>query len=244
MSPKRLAILVAKAAGVSLALVLTVGLSAFSTMRVVLSSQDVVVPSLVTKTVPEAGALAARHGLALRIEGKKNDVAVPRDHVVAQEPPAGSNLKSHRSVRVWLSLGPRRLSVPAVEGGSIRTARLSLDQGQVPLVRVVEIDDPVEEGTVLQQHPPPGDAEGATEGVSLLVSRGPGGADYLMPDLIGRPADAVLDRLRSAGLKVAEVRYRAYPGVAPGIVLRQVPAAGHRANTRTQVSLDVSKVGQ
>ena len=37
-----------------------------------------------------------------------------------------------------------------------------------------------------------------------------------MPDLIGRPADAVLDRLRAAGLKVAEVRYRSYPGVAPG----------------------------
>ena len=33
-----------------------------------------------------------------------------------------------------------------------------------------------------------------------------------MPDLIGRPADAVLERLRAAGLKVAEVRYRSYPG--------------------------------
>jgi serine/threonine-protein kinase len=233
-----------KAAGVGLALLLTLGVSALSTMRVVLSSQDVVVPSLLTKTIPEAGSVAAQHGLALRIEGKKNDARVPRDRVVAQEPQAGANLKSHRSVRVWLSLGPRRLSVPSVEGGSVRTARLSLDQGQVPLVRVVEIDDLAEEGTVLQQHPPPGDAEGAIEGVSLLVSRGPAGADYLMPDLIGRPADLVLDRLRSVGLKVAEVRYRSYPGVPPGIVLRQVPAAGHRANTRTQVSLDVNRAAQ
>jgi beta-lactam-binding protein with PASTA domain len=43
------------------------------------------------------------------------------------------------------------------------------------------------------------------------------------------------------GLKVAEVRYRSYPGVAPGTVLRQIPAAGHRVGTRTPVSLDVSK---
>jgi serine/threonine-protein kinase len=164
--------------------------------------------------------------------------------VAAQEPPAGANLKSHRSIRVWLSLGPRRVTVPPLEGGSLRTARLALDQGQVPLTRVVEVDDPAEEGTVLQQHPAAGETEGVLAGVALLVSRGPLGADYLMPDLIGRSADAVLERLRSAGLKVAEVRYRTYPGVAPGIVLRQLPPAGHRVNARTQVSLDISKVTQ
>jgi beta-lactam-binding protein with PASTA domain len=62
-----------------------------------------------------------------------------------------------------------------------------------------------------------------------------------MPDLIGRAADGVLLCLRAAGLKVADVRYRSYPGVAPGIVLRQVPPAGHRVSTRDAVSLDVSK---
>jgi beta-lactam-binding protein with PASTA domain len=62
-----------------------------------------------------------------------------------------------------------------------------------------------------------------------------------MPDLIGRPADSALDRLRAAGLKVAEVRYRTYPGVAPGIVLCQIPAAGHRVSARGSVSLDISK---
>ena len=115
-----------------------------------------------------------------------------------------------------MSLGPRRIIVPAVEGTSLRSARLALEQAQVPIGRVVEVDDPAEEGTILVQHPPAGEAGSALEGVSLLVSRGPRNADYLMPDLIGRQADLVLDRLRAAGLKVAEVRYRTYPGVAPG----------------------------
>jgi beta-lactam-binding protein with PASTA domain len=79
------------------------------------------------------------------------------------------------------------------------------------------------------------------DGVSLLVSRGPASADYLMPDLIGRKAEDVLEGMRTVGLKVAEVRYRTYPGVAPGIVLRQTPAAGHRVSTRGSVSLDISK---
>jgi serine/threonine-protein kinase len=242
LSPKRIALFLVRSCVLAVALLLVAGLSALGTMRVILSSEEVVVPSVIAKSVPEAGSLAARHGLSLRIEGRRNEAKIPADRVAAQEPPAGANLKSHRSIRVWLSLGPRRVRVPAVEGGSVRTARLSLDQGQVPLGRVVEVDDPAEEGTVLQQHPGAGEADGAVPEVALLVSRGPQGADYLMPDLIGRSADAVLERLRTAGLKVAEVRYRTYPGVAPGIVLRQLPAAGHRVNARTQISLDISKV--
>ena len=186
MSIKRVFLFLIKSSSLGLALFLVAGLSALGTMRVVLSSEEVVVPSVVAKSIPEAGALAARHGLSLRVEGKRNDAKIPADHVAAQEPAAGANLKSHRSIRVWVSLGPRRVTVPALEGGSVRTARLSLDQGQVPLVRVVEVDDPAAEGTVLQQHPPAGEADGAVEGVALLVSRGPVGADYLMPDLIGR----------------------------------------------------------
>ena len=48
--------------------------------------------------------------------------------------------------------------------------------------------------------------------------------------------------LRLAGLKVAEVRYRTYSGVGPGVVLRQVPPAGHKVSPQGQISLEISKV--
>jgi len=242
LTVKRFAVLLVKNGTLLVGLLLTAALSAVATMRVVLTSQDVAVPALLEKRIPDAGALAARRGLLLRVEGKRHDPKVAADLVVAQEPPPGSMLKAHRSVRVWVSLGPLRMTVPAVEGMSLRTARLALEQAKVPLGRVVEVDAPAEEGTVLVQHPGPGDADTlGEEGVSLLASRGPGGREYLMPDLIGRKADVVLEALKLAGLKVAEVRYRSYPGVAPGIVLRQVPAAGHRVSPRETVSLDISK---
>lgn len=241
MNLTRFAAFLLKNGLLGLALLVTGALSALATMRVVLTSQDVMVPSLLSRRIPEAGALAARQSLSLRLEGKRNDARVPTDHILAQEPPPGSTLKAHRSIRVWLSLGPQRLTVPAVEGETLRTARLTLEQAQVPIGRVVEVDDRAEEGRVLVQHPPPGEAEALGEGISLLVSRGPGNVDYLMPDLIGRKAEDVLEGLRWVGLKVAEVRYRTYPGVAPGIVLRQIPPAGHRVSPRSSVSLDVSK---
>jgi serine/threonine-protein kinase len=237
---RRFATLLLKNGLLALALLLTAGASALVTMRAVLTSQEVVVPSLLEKRIPEAGALSSRAGLLVRVEGKRNDPRVPPDRIVAQEPQAGARLKAHRSIRVWLSLGPRRQRVPAVEGQSVRTARIALEQVQVAVARVAGVEDPAEEGTILVQRPAAGEVESIGDGVSLLVSRGPGGRDYIMPDLIGRKAEDVLDGLRLAGLKVADIRYRIYPGLAPGIVLHQTPAAGHRVSPRSTVSLDVS----
>jgi len=242
---KRFAVKTVQYALLGLALLVTAGLSALTTMRVVLTSQEVVVPSLLEKRIAEAGALATRSRLLLQIEGRRNDPRVPPDRVVAQEPAPGSTLKTQRSVRVWVSLGPRRLTVPPVEGDSIRSGRLALEQAQVPVGRVVEVTDPAEEGTILMQHPPPGETDSlGADGASLLVSAGTLQRDYVMPDLIGKPAAQVLDRLRLAGLKVTEVRYRAYPGVAPGMVLRQAPVAGYRVSSRSSVSLDISKASE
>jgi len=223
------------------ALLLTLAASAVLTMRVVLASRDVAVPPLAGRVVADATILAAQRGLALRIEGRRYDPAVPAERIVAQEPPPGATLKAHRAVRVWVSLGPRRVSVPTVEGQSARTARIALEQSGVPVDHVIEVEDGAAEGTVLVQRPPAGEADISEGGASLLVSRGLGGASYVMPDLIGRDAAAALKALEAAGLKVSDVRYRTYPGVAPGIVLRQSPPAGHPVSPRAVLSLDVSK---
>jgi beta-lactam-binding protein with PASTA domain len=238
---KRVAVLLIKNGLLFLGLFATALTSAILAIWTVRVSRDVMVPSLLSKRVSEAGALSARAGLLVRVEGRRNDPKVPPERIVAQEPAPGSTLKARRSIRVWVSLGPRRQKVPAVEGQSVRAARLLFEEAQVPIARVAEVDDPAEEGVVLAQRPAPGEVESVGEGVSLLVSRGPAGRDYVMPDLIGLRADDVVDGLRRAGLKVADVRYRAYPGLASGIVLRQAPLAGHRVSPRSSVSLDISK---
>jgi serine/threonine-protein kinase len=238
---KRFAILLLKYGLLVVALGITAVVSALTTMRVVLRSQEVTVPALVGKRVPEAGVLASRQKLSLRVEGRRNDPKVPAEHVVEQDPPSGATLKTQRSIRVWVSLGPRRLEVPAVIGESLRGARLSLEQAGVPVGRVLEARDAAEEGTVLQQHPSPGPTEELAEsGAALLVSRGPA-REYVMPDLIGRRAGPVMEALKRAGLKVGDVRQRAYPGVEGGIILRQVPASGYRVNPNTAIVLDVSQ---
>jgi beta-lactam-binding protein with PASTA domain len=241
LKPARVLRILAQNALLAVVLLGTLGVSAMVTMRVVLSSRDVAVPPLAGRTLREAETLVAARGLTHRIEGRRHDPGVPEGRVVAQEPPPGATLKTHRAVRLWLSLGPKHVSVPRVEGDSVRSARSALEQAGVPLARVVEVPDAAPEGTVLVQRPPPGERDLGPEGVSLLVSRGQRDLAYVMPDLIGRDARSVLAALERAGLKVTDVRYRSYPGVAPGIVLRQSPAAGERVSSRASLSLDISR---
>ena len=245
MAIRRFAILLLKYGLLAVALAITAGLSALTTMRVVLKAQEVSVPSLLGRRVPDAGNIAAKNRLLLRVEGKRNDPRMPADLIVEQDPPPGSLLKTQRSVRVWVSLGPRRLSVPAVEGESLRSGRLTLEQAGVNVGRILEVTNAAEEGTILLQRPPAGETDKlAEEGASLLVSRGPGNRDFVMPDLIGRRADAVVAWLREAGLNVTDVNYKPYLGVEPGVVLRQTPPSGYRVTPRAAVALDVSRSAQ
>lgn len=225
------------------ALAATMLVSALLTMRVVLASRDVAVPPLVGRSLTEAGALLDRRGLAYRIEGRRHDATAPAEHILSQEPPPGGTLKAHRSVRLWVSQGPRLVAVPGVEGDSVRTARLALGQAGVAVARLAEVSEAAPEGTVLVQRPPAGEVDADGAGAALLVSRGPRTADLVMPDLIGREATRVLAGLQATGLKVADIRQRNYPGVAPGIVIRQTPSAGHRVSPRTPIILDVSGPG-
>jgi len=242
MRIQRFAVLCVQYTLLIVALLVTAGVSALTTMRVVLLSQEVTVPSLIGLRVPDAGPVAAHQGLMLRVEGKRNDPQIPAEQILAQEPAAGAALKTNRSVRVWISLGPRRLKVPAVEGTSVRAARLALEQAGIDVGRLAEVADSADEGVVLVQRPPAGETEVlAAQGAALLASLGPSSRDFVMPDVIGRNADDVLSELGRIGLKVTETRLRSYPGVAAGVVLRQVPPAGFRVGARTPISFDISR---
>jgi len=223
----------------TIALATTTALSAATTMRVALLAQEDQVPSLIGQELQGATAAAERHGFEVRIEGKRHHPSISAQRIARQDPQPGSTLKRERTIKAWLSLGPKRHEVPSVEGESLRAARLKLDQTALPISRVIEVDHDTAEGGVVLQRPGAGDVIGLGEGVALLVSRGPG-YSYVMPDLIGRSWDGVSGQLTRAGLKLVSVRRLDYPGVARGLVVRQQPAAGSRVRRNTAITIGIS----
>src|SRR5688500_14457164 len=105
------------------ALLLTYGLFAAAAMRVALKIREGVVPPLTGKTVNEAAAVLADHGLSLKVEeGRRVDPKVPAGQILAQEPQGGVSTRLERSVKVWVSAGPRSSIVPQLVGESERMA--------------------------------------------------------------------------------------------------------------------------
>src|SRR5688500_17860375 len=125
------------------ALLLTYLLFAAAAMRVALKTREVEVPSLLGKTVNDASAALADAGLDLRVEeGRRIDPKVPAGQVLAQEPQPGLRTRRDRSVKVWISGGPRANMIPSLVGGSERTGevRVEPEGGQLRAVSAVRTD--------------------------------------------------------------------------------------------------------
>jgi serine/threonine-protein kinase len=222
------------------ALLTTYLLSAFVAARFALRAREVRVPAIVGASVNSASTALADVGLALKVEHvQRPDTKVPPGRIAQQQPPPGSPARRGRSVRVWISSGGRVTTIPNLVGETARSAQLRVEQDGLTLAGVSEIrsnDYPPD--TVIAQTPPP-DTRGS--GVSLLVNRGDRSAACVMPDLIGIPEAGAASVLRSAGFRVAVVAQNPYPGVPPGIVLRQEPQAGFQVTPGDTVSLEVSR---
>ena len=222
------------------ALILTYVLSAGIGMRVALKTREVQVPPLTGKTVNEATGLLTEAGLNLKVEeGRRLDPKVPAGQIVTQDPVAGVRTRRERSVKVWVSGGPRATTIPELSGESERTAQLRLQQEGLGLASTAEIrssDYPA--GTVVAQFPA---ARTNAAQVALLVNRGERGARYVMPDLIGVDGSRAAEVLRARGFRATVVGDHPYPGVAPGIVLRQNPQAGFQIAPGEPISLEVSR---
>jgi serine/threonine-protein kinase len=208
-------------------------------LRVALRAREVQVPALVGQTVNDASQTLGALGLTLKIDAtRRTDANVPADRVMQQDPPAGAAARSQRSIRVWLSAGPRTTTVPELIGQTERTARLRLEQDGVELGSLSEFRSPdYAADAVVSQNPPP-NAKAPT--VSLLINRGEAATTWVMPDVIGMDGMRVADALRAQGFRITITGSQPYPGIPAGTVVRQQPQGGFRVAASDPISLEVS----
>jgi beta-lactam-binding protein with PASTA domain len=203
-------------------------------------SKEVRVPALAGLPADEARSALEEKSLSLREVGSVFDAEIPEGRVVRQDPAAGTSVRKARSVSVVLSKGPDVATVPQLEGESLRHAsillsRLGLRQGsvahsfspEVPADYVIGTDPPV--GTSLRRGAP----------VSLLVSLGPHGEDFLMPNLIGLPLHETAYALEDMGftVKVAESRSFSFFRRRVPTIGKQRPLPGKRVRRGDEIQL-------
>jgi beta-lactam-binding protein with PASTA domain len=217
-------------------------LSTILSFRTITKGEMVTVPNLIGKTLAEASSELAKRKLSVVQTGARYDTRWEREKIIFQDPSSGSKLKINKVVKVILSAGTMKVIVPRLIGINFQNASQILNdaglrRGEISQVHTSEYAA----GKIISQYPQAQTEVGSNSPISLLISQGEREEKYLMPDLIGKKAETVLARLKELDFRVEDIRYISYPGLEPGITIKQFPPQGYLIQKKYPITLEVSK---
>ncbi|HXM94260.1 MAG TPA: PASTA domain-containing protein [Candidatus Dormibacteraeota bacterium] len=216
----------------------TAFLSAITAMRIAIHGREVTMPNLIGKNITEANQLLKTRGLVLRVADRVYS-DLPLNVVVRQTPTAGLLMKVSQQAHVVVSLGQRQLTIPSLEGVTLRVARIELLRAGLQVGEVSGAtlpDEPVD--SVVIQNPKPGRGA-ATPRVDMLISQPARETAYLMPHLIGLNEADAQHRLDEAGLRRKAI-YVTAPQWPHGAVIDQTPQSGTRIPASSTIELTIA----
>lgn len=216
-------------------------LSALTAMRFAVEGREVVMPDVVGMNAAQAQRILGQHGIGIRVEDRLYS-GLPVDAVVRQSPQANMQVKVGQNAHVVLSLGPQKVTIPALEDKSVRAAQIEMLRDGLQLGEVSSAHLPdYPEDVVIEQDPAPGKTGVTGPHVDVLVSLGPVPPAYVMPELIGLSAAEAESKLNAAGLKVAKLATASVPDAVHGAVIDQTPERGQRVDPTTPIELQVAE---
>jgi eukaryotic-like serine/threonine-protein kinase len=243
-----------------LVLVIVAMVSALMAMRFAIHGQEVAVPALVGLAPAEAERAAAGLGLQMSIERQYYSPQIPEGKIMSQLPLPGTKVRRGWQVRVAVSLGKTRVTIPDVTGQSEHAAELNirrrgLDVSSMAAVPALGI--PADQ--VLAQSPTANETQVAAPKISLLVSAAAEPQAFVMPSFVGQPLGSASRSLQDAGFRLGNVNVvvpanpaDATASVTPGgqsaapaqaspasIIVAQAPAAGQKVVAGAAVNFDV-----
>jgi serine/threonine-protein kinase len=198
------------------------------------------VPDVRGLGLASAGELLAGSGLTLGSVDSLLHPSVPEAIILGQSPLPGQVARPSSPVRVTISLGPQRRSVPDVRGLNLDRARIVLETSGF-LVRSDTAESEEPRGRIIDVTPAPGQQVVLPGQVRLLVSTGPPSIE--MPLVLGLTEEDAVRMLDSLGLVVSEVEEVFRFGRDQGIVVEQEPASEMELQRGSPVRLRVGRRG-
>jgi len=226
----------------ALTLLILFFLSANISFHIIFHGEMVTIPDLVGKTKQEAEEALAKKRLFFVQKGEQFHDHLEQGRVVLQDPSPGSKIQIYKRVRVVLSSGSEKVIVPNLEGKNFQSVYSDLIEAGLRKGKVSQVHSAkYAAGRIIAQQPQASKEIGRSSSVSFLVSRGEREKRYLMPDLIGKKASRVISKLKEMDFRVEDLRYSYYPGLEPGVIIKQFPLQGFRIQKRNLITIEVSK---
>ncbi len=202
----------------------------------------VVVPSIVGGTYDEALSTLNPLGLTTVIIEKRFDEDISTGAIIESDPPGGGRIAAGGEVKLIISKGPERYTIPTLKGLTPKAARAAI--GKYPLVigantEVFNRDIP--QGYVITSDPVSGTQVKRDTTVSIVVSKGI--ETVALASYAGKSGEQALNELTDLGFSV-ESTYAFDEKILSGAVISQKPIGVDVAPKGAVVTLIISKGSQ
>ena len=214
-----------------------------SRVNVVVSSGPgiVALPNVIHKKGDEATKILRDSGFQPTVQSRSSDT-VERGLVISTDPAAGIEVQVGSPVTVFVSSGPKEVSVPEVTGESQANATATLAAAGLKVaVTKREVAEPVA-GTVISQSPAAGSQQKVGTQVTVVVAQAL--KKTAAPSVVGQNESQAVATLTAAGFASNTVSRTVTDPTKVGIVVQQSPAAGHKLAAGATVTIAVGALAQ
>ena len=207
---------------------------------------EVDMPNVVGLSEEEARKEIENVKLKFEVEKEEYNKDVPEGYVISQDPTymeRFSKVKQGSTVKVIISKGQEKTTVPKVIGMKKDEAVKALEDAKLKVEIVEETSKKVEEGYVISQETDANTDAFAGDTVKIHVSTGTGIKQIDMISVIGKNETDAKKALQDLGLKV-NVGYDEDSSKDNGTVLKQSIETGKTIDEGTTVTITVNKLAE
>lgn len=185
--------------------------------------EGVTVPDVSRLSLQEAQSLLSSYGLRHEVTERRSNTAYPANYVIDQTPSPAEIVKPNRKVYLTVNtVNTPQVVVPKVVNLSLRNARIQLQNYGLEM-GTVSFESSRFKSSVLRQSVAAGDTVAKGTVVDLTVSDGLGQKVVKIPDIVGMKLTEAQQKLREAGLRAGELRFRPSASHPPNIILDYTP---------------------
>ena len=222
---------------VALILAIAIGVGGWWTL--IGPGSRVVVPSTVGGTYDEAMNSFTPLGLTAVVVENRYDEEIPKGKIIQSIPEGGGKVDAGGSVKLIVSKGPERYTIPAVKGLTPEAAQAAITKNPLTVGTITEVfNSDIPKGYVISSTPVSGTEVKRNATVDLTVSKGI--EQVALASYLGKSGEQALNELTQAGFNV-EAGYAFSETVPELAVISQTPAGGATANKGGKVSILISK---
>jgi len=222
---------------VALILAIAIGVGGWWTL--IGPGSRVVVPSTVGGTYDEAMNSFTPLGLTAVVIENRYDEDIPKGKIIQSIPEGGGKVDAGGSVKLIISKGPERYTIPSVKGLTPEAAQAVITKSPLTVGTITEVfNSDIPKGYVISSTPIAGTSVKRDATVDLIVSKGI--EQVALASYLGKSGEQALNELTQAGFNV-EAGYAFSETVPELAVISQNPAGGATANKGGKVSILISK---